>query len=350
MKIITFYTFLIIYLFHFDVSVCTSQTNTDFYIDLREVEMIPVFDRDLSYSYIEIIQPVHDHYVVIHDPPEGASVINRKGELQFRLDASGRGPFEIQRPRYVAYENQKVFIWDSGNLKFLVFDEDIGPDVELLGIRHAIDGFDVNKNGLVAVFQNPRFQDQYVHIYEINDSNRLAKRKDLGNLTNEGRTLFFMDNTGGVLWNENDLVWVEPSKTILNIYSIDKEEQIEIQFDEQLFEVRPSPIRADQDFNRNSFDDIKAYIKNNSRILSIRKLTEHIIVEMEHFEDEESIITYAIFDLDYNHLGRIELEESGWTNYIRGVDGNRLFYWGENYVNTGVINHIRVREITVERK
>jgi len=348
MKKITVYTFLFFFLFHAGLSVCNSQNHSEISIDLKEVEMIPVLNRNLSYSRFQIIQPVNNQYVIIHRQPEGVSVMNRNGELQSQPGRSGRGPFEMQTPRYIHYTNQKVYIWDSNNLKFLVFDENIEPDVEFLGIRHAIDGFVVNNKGHIAVFQSPRVQDHFVHIYEVNESNRLTKRKDLGNLTDEGRTLFFRSNTGGILWNEDDLVWVEPSRTILNVYSTDHDKLLEIPFEDEYFEVGPSPYKPDGNFTSQTLSNIEEYFLSNSRIVSIRKLKEHILVEMEHFREEESIITYSIFDLDYNKVGRIELEEGGWTNYIRGVEENRLLYLAEDYETTGMTRQIRVREIIIE--
>lgn len=350
MKKCTVISFLMLFFFLMDVSDCKSQNNSEFTINVQEVEIIPVANSELSYSNIQIIQPVNGHFVIIHSQPEGVSVINRKGELQYQPGTSGRGPFEIQTPGFVHYENQKVFIWDSGNLKFLVFDANMEPDRELLGIRHAISGFKVNQNGLIAVFQSPRFQENFVHIYEVTNSNSVINRKDLGVLTDKGRALFFHYNTGGVAWNENELVWVEPSKTILNIYSLEKDEISEIPFEDPMFVSGASPFNADGNFTRQTMDQIVEYFQNNSRIVSVRKLEEHILVEMEHFRDEESILTYTLFDLTYNKIGRVELEEGGSKNYIRGVDGNKLFYRGDDYENTGVNHHIRVREITVEKK
>lgn len=135
MKKSTVISFLMLFFILMDVSDCKGQINSEFTINVQEIEMIPVTNRELSYSNIQIIQPVNDHYVIIHSQPEGVSVINRDGELQFQPRTSGRGPFEMQTPRYVHYVNQKLYIWDSGNLKFTVFDADMEPDVESFQVR-----------------------------------------------------------------------------------------------------------------------------------------------------------------------------------------------------------------------
>lgn len=315
-------------------------------IQLLDNKNIPLIDSSLKTIEIESIYQSGDNYILLHRNPNGVSIMNERGLKESVLVAGGRGPFEISRPRYLQIVGNDLYIWDSENLKLSIFTNDFEPNKELRGIRHAINGFSVNHHGQIAVFHQPRFQDEYVHIYEMDQANTLHSTLDLGSLSNEGRTLLFMENTGGLIWNKNDLVWIDPSMTVLFVYNILDNTLKEIPFEDSLFEVEP--WNKPDDFNSNTFTAIREYINTNSRVISIRKLNDYILVEIENFINGNSTLTYHLFDQNYRIIGKIDLDEGSWVNYIRGHQDNKLYYWGNDYLETGNMDFIRVREVHIE--
>lgn len=241
-------------------------------IDLLDHENVTLKDSRIKTVEIERIYRMDDKYILLHRKPNGISLMNEYGQRELELVAGGRGPFEIGRPRYLQISGNKLFIWDSENLRLSIFKEDFEPYKEFRGIRHAINGFSISHNGYIAVFHQPRFQDEYVHIFEMDQANTLHSVLDLGSLSNEGRTLLFMENTGGLIWNYNDLIWIDPSMTKLFVYSTLDDTLNTISFEDTLFEVEP--WNNPDDFSAKTFTEIRQYITRNSRIVSITQLSE----------------------------------------------------------------------------
>lgn len=333
-------------LFYFLSPICFSQPPAISGIYLSNEMRISVKDENLRISEFEYIEPVKEDYVIVQRKPQGVSVLSQNGEVLTKLGNQGHGPFEWQMPSYIQNINELIIVWDAGSLKFIVFDETYEPVQEIMGIRTAINGFSFKNENRAAVYTQPRYQDEFIHVYDRNESEHFELKKSLGNLSDEGRTLFFIAMSGGMLWNENDLVWVDPAVPKLFIYNFQNDKQETILINETLFITKH--WNEPDEMTSEAFEKIKEYLFSNSRIVSLQKLEEHILVEMEHFPNGEPIMTYQVFDLDYNFVGRIEAGPGDWVNYIRGVDGNRLFYWGEDYTETGEMNSIKVRELVFD--
>lgn len=333
-------------IFYFLSTVCFGQTPTRTDLYLSSKQQIPVHDFNLLISEFEYIEPVKDDYVIVQRKPQGVSVLNRNGEVVTKLGNQGHGPFEWQMPSYIQNINEQIIIWDAGSLKFIVFDKTYEPVRELMGIRTAINGFSFKNENQVAVYNDKRLQNEFIHIYERDESGQFDLKESMGHLTDEGRTLFMIAMSGGILWNGDDLVWVNPAVQTLFVYNTKNDQQRSILIDEELFSTEP--WNEPDQVSPAILEKFEEYIFSNSRIVSLQKLENHILVEMEHFPNGEPVMTYQIFDLDYNFVGHIEAGEGDWVNYIRGADGNKLFYWGEDYTETGEMNSIKVREVVFD--
>lgn len=324
----------------------TQHTSTPS-VHLNERSPVPVQHFDLQISEFLYIQPVGNVFVIIHRRPDGVSVMNQQGELETRLGRDGRGPFEWRSPAFIQYNNGEIIIWDAGNLKFLVFDENFEPVRENIGIRHAISGFNNRDRDLISVYNQPAaHESEFIHIYERASSGDATLKKKLGNLSDEGRTMLFLEMMGGLLWNEDDLIWVDPAVPGFFVYKTRENKQVEFTFRDGLFSVdtwvEPRVMTSE------TLNEIEEYLFSNSRIVSLQKLKNHILLEVEHFRDTDPVLHYHLYDFDYNYITYLTAGEGGWENYIRGVDENRLFYWGEDYMETGENGSIRIREVVFE--
>jgi hypothetical protein len=285
-------------------------------------------------------------YVLTHREPVGISVINKKGSLTDKVGSSGRGPFEWLLPSKLQKSDGQVYIWDANNLKYLVYNDAITPKTELRGIKHSVSGFSVShENDLIATYHNPTTDNNFIKIYERKDKSELKMTRSLGNLSDEGRILMFNAFAGGILWVGHELIWVDPASPELIVYDFEKDEVKYFKFDDEHFKVEDWNYEIEA--SQKTFQRIRDYIFSNSRIVSLQKLMRHILVEVEHFVDNNSVIYYHIFDFNYEHIGKIKYGEGGWENYIRGIDQNRLIFWGEDYNETGQMNSMIVRELII---
>lgn len=322
----------------------SQNTNQDSY-HITERNSIPIQHFDLQISEILSVQPVGEFFVIIHRNRNGVSVMNNTGELETQLGTIGRGPFEWQRPAFIQYLNGEIAIWDAGNLKFMIYDEYFEPVREEYGFQYSIRGFNRNATDWIAVYDQPGNQKEFVYIYEKVADQRFSVKESLGAISEEGRIKLFSEMIGGVLWNGDDLIWVDPAVPGFSVFDSEENKTNEFILNDNLFSV--DTWDEPQEMTQRTFNKIEEYLFSNSRIVSLQKLKDHILIEVEHFPMGQPVIRYHIFDLEYNYVAQLEAGDGGWMNYIRGVNGNRLFYWGENYMETGLNSKIRVREVVI---
>lgn len=323
-----------------------AQHITNSSVHLNERSPVSVQHFDLQISEFLSIQPVGDLFVIIHRSPDGVSVMNSQGGLEAQLGRSGRGPFEWRSPAFVQYIDGEIIIWDAGNLKFLIFDENFEPVREDIGIRHSIRGFYYKNENLLSVYNQPAHESEFIHIYERTSSGEIALKNKTGDLSKEGEIMLFREMMGGLLWNEDDLIWADPALPGFFVYKTEENEQLEFTFRDNLFSVQSwneHPVMT-----RETLHKIEEYLFSNSRIISLQKMENHILIEVEHFQDGDPVLHYHLYDFEYNYITKLKAGRGGWENYIRGVDENRLYYWGEDYMETGETGSIRVREIVAE--
>ena len=330
------------------LSICItvySQNPDQVSVHINDLQSITVEQYELQISELLYVQPVGDYYVIVHRNQDGVSVMNGQGELKTQLGSTGRGPFEWQSPAFIEHHDGEIIIWDAGNLKFLIYDEDFEPVREEYGIQYSIRGFSRKDQNVLAAFDQPGNENKFVYIYENESNGRFTINKTLGTLSEEGRMMLYIEMIGGVLWNGGDLLWVDPAVPGFFVYSTENESNKKVTFHDEHFSVESWD--EPPGMTQRAFQKLEKYLFSNSRVVSIQAIKEHILIEVEHFQNGDPVITYHLFDFKYNNIGKVEAGEGGWMNYIRGVEGNRLYYWGEDYMETGLNRSIRVREIVV---
>lgn len=311
-------------------------------IYLTEAETISLKDQRLIISLSEFIQPFNHNYIFVHVNPEGVSIINNKGEITTDLGKSGKGPFEWLSPRYIKVIENEIYIWDAGNLKLLVCDERFQAVREVTGISQAIRGLAFKNKETVAVLHDIRAENEFIKVYERNENEEFQLKQSFGELTDEGRKLLMIFMSGGILWNNEDLLWCDPAVPEINVFNVKENRFRSISIPDNLFSVEAWGNRRETPKN------VEDFIFSNSRVVSLQKLEDYILVEIEHLQNGEPLITYHLFDFDYNYIGNVDAGEGGFDNYIRGVDKeNRLIYWGEDYNKTGELNSLTVRKVMV---
>jgi len=315
-------------------------------VKIKEMSYLPVENYELQISQLLYIQPVENFFVIVHRNKNGISVMNKQGELISHLGRSGRGPFEWQRPSFIQYQHGEITIWDAGNLKFLVYDENLEPLREVQGIQYSISGFNKKDRNLLSTYMQPGTENEFVYIHEKESESNYKTTESLGSITEEGRQFLFMEMMGGVIWNFDDLLWVDSSVPGFFIYDSKDKKTEKVNFEDELFSV--DEWTGSSEMTAQSMSKLEDYFFSNSRIVSIQKIKDHILLEVEHFPVESSIINYHLFDLEYNYVTKLEAGDGGWMNYIRGVNDNQLYYWGDDYFKTGLNGSIRVREIVFE--
>ncbi|REL38569.1 hypothetical protein DYD21_01060 [Rhodohalobacter sp. SW132] len=311
-------------------------------VELVEVGDIPIKNERIQISTTQWILPFGGNFLFVQSNPVGVSAMDVETGDVAELGSVGQGPFEWRTPRYAQVIEDELLIWDDGNLKIIGFDETFQPSRELTGIRHGVRAIQFTSNGLAGVLHDVPMSGEYVKIYRFSEDNQPNLKESFGEISEEGRKLIMILQSGGILWNGDDLLWSDPAVPELNIFNTNENKHTKIAVPDNDFAVEPWGNRRE---NRRNVEE---FIFSNSRIVSLQKLDEFILVEIENFSDDESSIRYHLFDFDYNYIGNVNAGEGGFANYIRGVDdGNRLLYWGEDYTETGELNSIKAREVVV---
>lgn len=336
---------------------CNTNTVQGQQVDIQETEAINVQDEEIRYSKLSEINPVGEYYgVILEDfsseevtmnPSARLAIINQGGEIVEEPGGTGKGPFESEAPEGIQQEDGFFIFWDSQNRKFLSFTEDFREDEEITGIQHNLKDFAFKGKEKVGLVHQVPNQPEFIKIYHRKENGELSLETSLGNLTDEGLMLFFIDKAGGVLWNGDDLVYSDPAVPELKIYNTETGEEQSVSIDDPQFEVEEWEGEATMNTQKD-FEQMEAYIFDNSRIVSLHRLEEYILAEVEHYSDNESQLTYHLFDLQYNAVGTVSAGEGGWEHYIYGTGENTLFYWPDDLNESGELDRIIVKELQVQ--
>jgi len=323
--------------------------NTDLWgQSLNESSTLTLQVNDITLGMIQTIQPIgNDKVIILQGNPDAVLAFNKDGDHIKNLGKVGRGPFEWLTPRYIFHADETFAIWDANGLKLLVYNNELEPVEEIFGIKHAINGGSLKDQNTLAVLNRISGKKEFVHLYQRNNSKDFELIKSVGNISSEGYVLFFHENTGGLVWNGDDIVYSDPAKPEINVYNLTTGTTKSFQFTDNNFRVEPwgRPFRG----QREDFQRLETYLFTNSRIISLRKISNLIIVEIENFINKQSNITYHFFDSEYNYVGKTNLEKGRPLNYIRGIDHNKLIYWNENYYDEEETKSIRFRNLDTQK-
>lgn len=310
-----------------------------------DLESWPVRDENLSISRIESINLIEDSMLVLlTSSPDGIRMLSKKGIVTSEIGKLGRGPFEWLRPISSKFVNDRLYIWDANNLKFLQYDNKMRPIKEMFA-KSANSGFEIMNDDTIVILNPMPNKDEFIHIMKANyQGNSFELVKSFGSLSNEGRLLFFHGNTAPISRLQNDIIFADPAKSEIGIFNSLSGSLRYVKFHDQEFVIDPweKPFRGTQD----EFMKLEKYIFSNSRITSIQSLDNCILVEVEHFKESISTLRYHLFNLAYEYLGQVTLDDGGASNYIRGASGNKLFYMGNNYWSGEQTSSIKVKELS----
>ena len=326
-----------------------SLINTDLLgQSLQESSTLRLQANEITFGIIQAIQPIgNDKVIILQGNPDAVLTFNKNGDFIKNLGKVGRGPFEWLTPRYIFQVDDAFAIWDANGLKFLLYNNELEPVEELFGIKHAINGGSFKDQNTLAVLNRTPGQKEFVHLYQRKNHKDFELIKSVGNLSYEGYVLFFHANTGGLVWNGDDIVYSDPAKPVINVYNLTSGTVRSFWFTDDNFKVEPwgGVFRS----QREDFQRLETYLFTNSRIISLKKISDLILIEVENFINKQSYITYHFFDSEYNYVGKTNLGQGRPLNYIRGIDQDRLIYWNEDYYNEEETKSIRFRYLDIHK-
>lgn len=271
-----FFIFLIIY----NVTIsCANKSADTAPKETNQIhnEEISILDENLflmgqieSFDFINNTQ-----FVVTTKAPSKIIVFDRNGQQVKEIGTQGRGPYEYQSPTIVRANNDRIYVWDAGQLKLIVYDLFGNPLQEYNEFAVAVKDFRVRENFVSFYFAGG--SSDLLGIYDLNENQFIFKG---GAITEEHLLLNFNNNAGGMAFFREGLAFL--SADDLNLQYLDFKE-----FDQQSL-----TSLNDRDFTVNNVDDhsemtnsdfnmVIEYLMENSYITGLYNLDDKLILKAE---------------------------------------------------------------------
>lgn len=307
----------------------------DFVIDLIENGDILTLEVNNSYELdysgnINSIELNTDHLFFVDTEQSYVGRFDIKQNKLSSIGKSGRGPFEFIQPDIIRIYNSNIYIWDSAQLKFLIFDYESNELFESENLSRSLSDFHVINEDSLALYMSGGFEGSSVGIYSLSRATVLQNSLT-GVQTNTDIALAILKGTGSIYSKYPYLYYVLPGA--LNIHKVhtDTNEETVIKLGSSDFAV--DKIDNVKDLVNNRRDELFPYLMNNSSTLELSfknnmyflaTVNGNTYIDSNSTSNEvnydDRYYMFYIFDEDLSNVGYIKKEFDP-SNYYKFQNG-----------------------------
>lgn len=233
-------------------------------------ENISLFGNIESFDFID-----SNHIVVATSKPSSVIIFNINGQQVKEIGDSGRGAFEYQKPKIVKVHNNKIFIWDAGQLKLLVFDKEGNSIAEHTGFKQAVNDIALSKN-LVCLYFGGGYSG-LLGVYDLTAKKFIFKG---GQTTEEHHLLNLNTGAGGMTLFKEGLIYMTADQLALSIIDLNnfQEKDLISLYD---FEFTVENVKNAQNLINSNINKAIEYLYKNSYITGLYIVEDKIMIKAE---------------------------------------------------------------------
>lgn len=195
----------------------------------------------------------------------------------------GRGPFEFVKSSTIHIKDGKITLWDHGQLKFVQFDIDGNPLLEITDFRYNIRDFAVVDEN-IFIYNSGNFDGPIVEKYSIKN-NRFEEQ--WGEPSEEHKVLMLQSKAGDLLYHKNHIYFVSPASLEINKIDLDTGEMISKSISDSDFQV--SDVRNARELISDETGKLNELLNNSSFVRNLLLTNKYLIIVAETGYYTESI-------------------------------------------------------------
>ncbi len=296
---------------------------------LVEAKRVDLEENLRKLSHIASVAPVgQNKFVVSSIQPANLVLYNEKGRQIDTLGRWGQGPYEYGSPHKIKSRGDTIFVWDENAVKFILYQENGLPLKEITGFSEAISNFIYFDNRFVLYLAGGR----RAHFIAVYDVGKKSMVRTFGLRNSQHDMLMFYAGSGGLASRGDVVFYASPAENTIHLMNLKN-------FEEQSCLIRDSEFKVEKknlDFSSAAtFEEMKEYLFNNSRVCGLHILGKFIVAEIEDGRTDEQTRTTKlfIFDLQLNALDTITLnyamrEKLG--SNVRCNDAEHVYFVSES--------------------
>ena len=253
-----------------------------------------------------------EEIVIATDDP-GVFVFESDGTFVRQLGQPGQGPFEYQNPTIVRAYDDNIAIWDAGNMKVTVYDQEGNSVNEWTGFTWSIADFEIRDGILYSYYGS--VDAPYLRIWDLEAEEMIAEYDDA--VSAERAALTQMEGSGSLAFQEDRLYALDPSATAIQQYDMSQETETQLSIDDPAFELASLDVSTPDELG---FEDAMQFGISSSRSYHITATESALLAVLQH-----GTVTYdaPLFENDQpNPNARME-------SYDRYLHVYRLTHEGE---------------------
>lgn len=267
----TFTIFVFICLF----TIYPAQTQcTDTFLDTREVTL------DQSERLLNQLQSAtrlsNDRLVVTTDDP-GVFLFESSGMFVRQLGAAGQGPFEYENPTILRAYDNTIAIWDAGNMKVIVYDQEGNSVNEWTGFTWAVDDFAIREGVLYSYYAGVNAP--YLRIWDLEAEKMIAEYDDEESV--ERAALSQMQGSGSLALHNDALYALDPASPSVRQYDVSEGTVARYPIDDDAFALAALEASNIDELNA-QFADVMQFGLSSSRSYQVFALESALLAVLQH--------------------------------------------------------------------
>jgi len=285
---------------------------TDTFLDTRDVTL------DQSEQLLGQLQSAtrlpNDRLVVTTADP-GVFLFEPDGTFVRQLGAAGQGPFEYQNPKVVRPYGSDIALWDAGNMKVTVYDQEGNSVKEWTGFTWAVADFSIHDGMFYSYYGGTRAP--YLRIWDLEAEEMIAEYDDEESV---GRAaLSQMQGTGSLAFHDGSIYALNPAEPSVQQFDVADDDVVHYPINDAAFTMEPLEASSISELN-SMFAEVMEFGLSSSRSYKVFATPSALLAVMQH-----GTITY---DAPLFENGRPNAD-ARMESYNRYLYVHQLTYEGE---------------------
>lgn len=256
----------------------------------------------------------------------------RNGVLS-KFGETGRGPFEYVNPSIIQIHEENVYVWDSSQLKFVVFDLNGNGIFESEPIKHSIQNFVVVDMDTLILYTSSGFNEGLLGVYSL----KSGEIDYIGNSrTSEDHILALMSPSGGLHSIDSQIYYSYPSRPDIYVLNINGSMDMHLTVSSSRFVVEPfeGDFRLKMNTDRNA---LIQYVFNNSAVIGLYSFKDLLVMntingrsmanDSRNIDYSKRYHVFYFFNSDLDYVGSLEMP------FSNGMEAYNYWFEDDSMMN-----------------
>ena len=286
---------------------------TDTFLDTRDITLD---QSEQSLGQLQSATRLPNDRLVVTTADPGVFLFESDGTFLRQLGAAGRGPSEYQNPTVVRAYDANIAIWDAGNMKITVYNQEGDTVNEWTGFTWSVADFAIHGGVLYSYYASVNAP--YLRIWDLDAEEMIAEYDDEESV--ERAALAQMQGTGSLALRDGSIYALNPAEPSVQQFDVADGDVARYPIDDAAFAMRALEASSIRELDP-MFAEVIEFNLSSSRSYKVVATQSALLTVMQH-----GTITYDAPLFRNNGMPNTDARMESYNRYLHV---HQLTYEGE---------------------